>query len=55
MCETITKYVDSKLCIEWTEEPIEKSNKPPCDEERHSNRKNNHTAKEKKRILGRDN
>ena len=51
MRETITKYVESKLCIQWTEEPIKKSNKPPCDEECDSNRENNYTAK-KKRILG---
>lgn len=39
-----TEDVDAKLSIEWTEETINKLNKPPCNKERNSNRKKNYTA-----------
>lgn len=43
-CKHLTKNVYPKSCIYWTEETINKLNKPPSNEESNSNRKENHTA-----------
>lgn len=41
---SLTKYINAKPGIQWTEETIHELNEPPSDEERNSNRKENHTA-----------
>lgn len=51
MCDICTKYVDSKLFIYWWEEAIHKMNKPPCDVEGYCYRKQNNTAKFKKKSV----
>lgn len=42
--EILTKDVNPNPCINWTEESIEKLNKPPRDKECHSDWKQNHTT-----------
>jgi hypothetical protein len=43
----LTKYVNAKLGIYWTEETINKLNKPPCNEKCKCNREQNYTAMSK--------
>ena len=40
----LTKYVKTKLVVYWTEETINKLNKPPCNKKCNCNWKKNHTA-----------
>lgn len=48
----VTKYIKSKLCIQWTEKSINKLNKPPGDEECNSNREKNYAANQKRDKTG---
>lgn len=40
----LTKNVEAEVLIQWTEETINKLNKPPCNEKCNRHREKNHTA-----------